>query len=106
MWCSRLRVPAPKTRCARRALAQQCDSDRSTGSRGLRDNHGPCAPDPAFTPDGPNTDPLLTGSLAAGERLARDTGQGGYAELESVPFGSASLSKNREGRVAEAELCL
>ena len=73
-------------------------------THGLGGNQGLNAPDPAHNTPGGAPYPLVTGSLAAGERLARVTGHVGYTEMKCALVAPRVLLIFREGRDAEAEL--
>lgn len=96
MCCPRLRDPVPKSRCVRRELCPRGISDRPEGSRGSGDNHGPSRPRSGRSSRTAHTTPYV-GRIKAGERLAPDTGQGGYLELKSVSF-APRPSLTGEGR--------
>lgn len=96
----RLRDPAPKSRGAWRELAWKQDSDRpdcSTWHRG-QSRVRPVHPRSSLQAGRPTHDPLLTGSLAAGETAGpRSNGQGDYPKLESVPSDPRPLPRQAGG---------
>lgn len=94
---SRLPLPDPKSGGVRRELCPRGISYRSDGSCDLGDNHGPSRPRAGLQAGRPKHDPLVTGSLAAGEATGPRYGQGGYLELESMPSDPRPFSREAGG---------
>lgn len=80
-----VRAPDPKARGAWRELDPRGCSDRSNGSCGLRENHGPSRPRAGLQAGRPNMTPYWLAASQPGRRLAPVIGQGGYTKLESMP---------------------